>query len=224
MHKFRLVPAGIVALSAILLANSPITLSQAAIDVSTTSLAASDVTAGSASMPAAAEFADFFSGSDTVYVKDITSRASSASLSGLMLASNEPDMSPMFAPMLTLYSQLLALDGASVDGISWQRLKVRMGNTAVADKTGLLGINDVLAAELDSVELLAIDAQRLQELGLSAGDIKQLPVLSALVETVKSAMMELPQGLSRFNGPVAIAVWGEQANKPELVSLLVRAD
>ena len=226
MYKFRLVPAGVAALmSAVLLANSPAVFSQPAIDVSTTSLATANVGASAhAGMPPGAEFADFFSGSETVYFEDVAARASREPLLGLMLASSEPDMSPMFAPMLSLYSQLLALSGSSADGISWQRLQARLGNAAVAEKTGFLGIEDVLAAELDSIELLAVDTQRLQGLGLSAADIKRLPALTPLVDTVKSAMMELPQGLSRFKGPVAIAVWGEQANKPELVSLLVKAD
>lgn len=225
MYKFRLVPAGVAALtSAMLLANSLVAHSQPAIDVSTNSLAPSGVGAGPASMPAGADFADYFSGSETVYIEETTARASSKPLAGLLLASSEPDMSPMFAPMLTLYSQLLALNGSSADGISWQRLKARLANAAVADKTGLLTIDDVLAAELDSVELLAIDVQRLQDLGVSDADIKRLPALTPLVDSVKSAMMELPQGLARFKGPVAIAVWGQEASKPELVSLLVRAD
>ncbi|MFT5603524.1 MAG: hypothetical protein ACI9G5_000476 [Paracoccaceae bacterium] len=75
-----------------------------------------------------------------------------------------------------------------------------------------------------AVELLAVDAQRLQELGLAAAGIKRLPRLGALVDSVRSAMMELPQGLARIEGPVAIAVWGEQANQAELISLLVRTD
>lgn len=226
MRKFHLVPAGVAALmSAFLLATSTVVLSQPAISVVPAhSLASAGVGDSPAGMLAAADYADFFSGSDARSSQYLPGRAASAPLRGLVLASNAPDMSPMFAPMLALYSQLLALDGTAADGISLQRLKARLGNAAIADKTGLLEIDDVLAAELDSVELLAVEGSRLQELGLSAADVQRLPKLSSLVDTVKSAMMELPQGLSRFNGPVAIAVWGERASKSELVSLLVRAD
>lgn len=224
MHKFRLVPVGVAALmSAFLLTKSSLVLSQPAIAVSPHSLASTAVGGDSAGVPGA-DYADFFSGPNAAYGERASAWASGKPLVGLMLASNDPDMSPLFAPMLALYSQLLALNGTAADGISWQRLKARLGNAAVADKTGLLSIDDVLAADVDSVELLAIDVQRLQDIGISAAAIQGLPRLSALVDDVKSAMMDLPQGLSRFNGPVAIAVWAGQTNKPELVSLLVRAD
>ncbi len=223
MHKFRLVPAGVAALvSAILLASSPIVISQPAIEVSAPSLAAPDT--GLAGMVVGFERADFFETSYGAGLPARVTRVSSDPLLGITLASTDPDMSPMFTPMLALYSQLLALGGSTADGISWQRLKVRMANAAVTDKTSLLAIDEVLAAELDRVELLAVDAQRLQELGIAAADVKRLPKLSVLVDTVKSAMMELPQGMSRFDGPVGVAVWGSQADKVELVSLLVRAD
>ncbi len=140
----------------------------------------------------------------------------------IMLASTD-GMSPLLAPMLALYSQLLSLDGNGSGGIALKRLEARLGSQA-ADKTGLLDINDVLAADLESVEVLAVGSAQLKGLGVAAGDVDKLPALGSLTDKVKSTMMELPQGLASFTSPVALAVWGEEAGKPKLVTLVIRAN
>jgi hypothetical protein len=139
-----------------------------------------------------------------------------------MLASAD-DMPPLLAPMLALYSQLLSLDGNGSGGIALKRLEARLGSQ-VADKTGLLDINDVLAADLESVEVLAVGSAQLKGLGVAAGDVDKLPALGSLTSKVKDTMMELPQGLASFTSPVALAVWGEEAGKPKLVTLVIRAN
>ena len=140
----------------------------------------------------------------------------------LVLASTD-GMSPMLAPMLALYSQLLSLDGNGSGGIALKRLEARLGSQ-VADKTGLLDINDVLASDLDAVEVLAVGSAQLKGLGIAASDVDKLPVLGSLTDKVKGTMMELPQGLASFTSPVALAVWGEEAGKPKLVTLVIRAN
>lgn len=140
----------------------------------------------------------------------------------IMLASAD-DMPPLLAPMLALYSQLLSLDGNGSGGIALKRLEARLGSQ-VADKTGLLDINDVLAADLESVEVLAVGSAQLKGLGVAAGDVDKLPALGSLTSKVKDTMMELPQGLASFTSPVALAVWGEEAGKPKLVTLVIRAN
>ncbi len=142
-----------------------------------------------------------------------------APLQGLELASNEPEMSPLLAPMLALYSQLLALDSNGSGGIALQRLQARLG-ADVAEKTGLLDINDVLTADLDKVELVAIGGAQLKSLGVAAGQVDKLPLLGPLTDDVKAAMMELPQGLAAIEGPVALAIWGQDG----LASLVIRAN
>ena len=133
------------------------------------------------------------------------------------------DMSPLLAPMLALYSQLLSLDSNGSGGIALKRLEARLGSQ-VADKTGLLDINDVLAADLESVEVLAVGSAQLKGLGVAAGDVDKLPGLGSLTGKVKDTMMELPQSLASFTSPVALAVWGEDAGKPKLVTLVIRAN
>ena len=104
-----------------------------------------------------------------------------------------------------------------------KRLEARLGSQ-VADKTGLLDINDVLASDLDAVEVLAVGSAQLKGLGIAASDVDKLPVLGSLTDKVKGTMMELPQGLASFTSPVALAVWGEEAGKPKLVTLVIRAN
>ncbi len=140
----------------------------------------------------------------------------------ITLASTD-GMSPLLAPMLALYSQLLSLDGNGSGGIALKRLEARLGSQ-VADKTGLLDINDVLAADLESVEMLAVGSAQLKALGVAARDVDKLPALGALTDKVKSTMMELPEGLASFPSQVALAVWGEEAGKPKLVTLVIRAN
>ncbi len=225
MHKFRLVPAGGAALMlASLLAFSPVILSQPAVPTPVLPLASSELQGPTGSSPAAPTFAEFSSGAQNSRSEVALSGVSNRPLMGLVLASNEPDMSPMFAPLLALYSQLLAISGQPVDGIGWTRLKARLDNAALADKTSLLSIDDVLAANLESLEILAVSAQQAKDIGLGSAAFQGLPKYSELLARVKSAMLELPQGLEQFSGPVAIAVWGGQTSAPELVSVLVRAD
>ncbi|WP_372764193.1 hypothetical protein, partial [Litorivivens sp.] len=100
-----------------------------------------------------------------------------------------------------------------------QRLQARL-SADVAEKTGLLDINEVLAADFDAVEVVAISAEQLRSLGIQAGDIDNLPLLATLTDQVKAAMMELPQGLSSIDGPVALAIWGQNG----LASLVIRAN
>ncbi|WP_372810328.1 hypothetical protein [Litorivivens sp.] len=140
-------------------------------------------------------------------------------LQGLEFASSEPELSPMLAPMLALYGQLLTLEGGGSGGIALQRLQARL-SADVAEKTGLLDINEVLAADFDAVEVVAISAEQLRSLGIQAGDIDNLPLLATLTDQVKAAMMELPQGLSSIDGPVALAIWGQNG----LASLVIRAN
>ena len=142
-----------------------------------------------------------------------------APLKGLELASSDPEMSPLLAPLLALYSQLLALDGNGSGGIALQRLQARL-SADVAEKTGLLDINDVLAADLDAVELVAIGGAQLKSLGVDAGQVDKLPLLGPLTDNVKTAMMELPQGLAMIEGPVALAIWGQDG----LASLVIRSN
>lgn len=142
-----------------------------------------------------------------------------APLHGLELASSDPEMSPLLAPMLALYSQLLALDSNGSGGIALQRLQARLSSD-VAEKTGLLDINDVLAADLDAVELVAIGGAQLTSLGVAAAQVDKLPLLGSLTDDVKTAMMELPQGLANIQGPVALAIWGRDG----LASLVIRAN
>lgn len=174
--------------------------------------------------PVAARWGDFADFSNAYEDSGLPGNSALDSLHGILLASADSELSPMLTLMLALYSQLLALEGQAADGIRWQRLQARLANVGVADKTAMLDIHDVLAADFDRVELLALEQKRFAELGLDASALARLPVRAALVEQVKSAMMELPQSLNRFNGPVAVAVWGERDGKPALVSLLVRAD
>ncbi|MBB3048308.1 hypothetical protein FHR99_002582 [Litorivivens lipolytica] len=134
------------------------------------------------------------------------------------LASTD-DLSPMLNSMLALYSQLLTLSGGGSSGIELTRLQARIGND-VGKTTDLIDINDVLAADLTRVELVAISADQLQSLGVSAADVQKLPALSPLTDQVKNAMMELPQGLTSIQGPVALAVWGQGG----LASMVIRAN
>lgn len=212
MHTLRLVSAALV-----WLAGNALTGSQSVLGVAVSS--PSDATSSAAAQ--LGDFADFSSAYGDSW---LTGNSAREPLHGILLASADPELSPLLTPMLALYSQLLALEGQAADGIRWQRLQARLANASVAEKTAMLDIHDVLAADFDRVELLALEQKRFAELGLEASALARLPVRGALVEQVKSAMMELPQSLNRFIGPVAVAVWGERDGKPALVSLLVRAD
>ena len=215
MHTFRLVSAGLV-----WLAGSALTWSQPVLGTAGVPLPAPSDTAG-LTHSGSGDFAEF---ATTYEDRRLPGQGAPKPLHGILLASSDSDMSPLLTPMLALYSQLLALEGQTADGIRWQRLQARLANASLAEKTAMLDIHDVLAADFDRVELLALERTRFAELGLEASALARLPLRAALVEQVKSAMMELPQSLNRFNGPVAVAVWGERDGKPALVSLLLRAD
>lgn len=215
MHTLRLVSAALVWLAGSALAWSQPVLVTAAVSSLTPSDAASLTAPGPGDL---AEFSSAYNGSW------LPGNSVLEPLHGILLASADANMSPMLTPMLALYSQLLALEGQTTDGIRWQRLQARLANASVAEKTAMLDIHDVLAADFDRVELLALEQKRFAELGLEGSALARLPVRGALVDQVKSAMMELPQSLNQFKGPVAVAVWGERDGKPALVALLVRAD
>lgn len=176
-------------------------------------LAAPVATTPSASTPAVPSHSEFIEFSAPL------TDAHDAPLQGLELASSDPEMSPLLAPMLALYSQLLSLDSNGSGGIALQRLQARL-SADVAEKTGLLDINDVLAADLDAVELVAIGGAQLKTLGVAAAQVDKLPMLGPLTNDVKAAMMELPQGLAAIEGPVALAIWGQDG----LASLVIRAN
>ncbi len=141
--------------------------------------------------------------------------------SGINLASSEaaPSMSPLFNPLLALYSRLMAESQAAGDAYQLNRLQAWLGGGRAS--TSLLGVTDVLSLELDATDLFLVDAPRLQGLGVAADTVASLTAAPQLTESIKGALMDLPAALADVPDPMALAVWSQEQGEPRVVALVL---
>lgn len=140
--------------------------------------------------------------------------------SGLLVASNAA-MPPMFDALLALYSRLLAAAEAAGGGMQLQRLKAWLSGSAAATNNDLLAVTDVLELDFEELEILVMSADTLVDVGLKADVVAQLTDVGSVAASLKSALMELPEGLQRVPDPLAIGIWSSGTGSPRVVALVM---
>jgi hypothetical protein len=149
--------------------------------------------------------------------------ASGTALAGIQLASAGGAGTALQEPLLVLYQRLLVANRGATASWEMQRLQAWVNNGSRPRQLVEVGVGELLSLELDQLHTHALSDTQLRELGVSDSTIGGLPALPGLIDSVKQAMMALPEGIQELPDVMALAVLGNGDDASDVVALVLRA-